>query len=264
MMGTIPREEWRCLLAAALAASVGGRGLPARKCISTAKVSFAGVRGHFDEGQLQHGFKVYSGSLRALPQHQAAAFPQTWSQPGGPGLPEAAISRSRQTGYRGRRRAGRAGQDQQAPGRARRCHSASFPTSRRRATPPTRLAARPLADRQGPWDRGGNAVLSPAGHDGAGHPERLPEAGADYVYAYLLGFADPPGGMKLAELMNYNKVFPGHQTAMTNPFIAGDGLVKYDDGTPATVDNYARDVVGVPQLGRRSDAGGAQANGPAG
>ena len=42
--------------------------------------------------------------------------------------------------------------------------------------------------------------------------------------------------------MNYNKAFPGHQTAMPNPFIAGDGLVKYDDGTPSTVDNYARDV----------------------
>jgi cytochrome c1 len=59
----------------------------------------------------------------------------------------------------------------------------------------------------------------------------------------LKGFSDPPAGMKLAEFMNYNKIFPGHQTAMTNPFIAGDGLVKYDDGTPATVDNYARDVV---------------------
>jgi ubiquinol-cytochrome c reductase cytochrome b/c1 subunit len=30
---------------------------------------------------------------------------------------------------------------------------------------------------------------------------------------------------------------------MPNPFVAGDGLVKYDDGTPATVDNYVRDVV---------------------
>jgi cytochrome c1 len=49
--------------------------------------------------------------------------------------------------------------------------------------------------------------------------------------------------MKMAEFMNYNKIFPGHQTAMPNPFLAGDGLVKYDDDTPATVDNYARDVV---------------------
>jgi ubiquinol-cytochrome c reductase cytochrome c1 subunit len=48
--------------------------------------------------------------------------------------------------------------------------------------------------------------------------------------------------MKMAEFMNYNTAFPGHQTAMPNPFLGGPGLVKYDDGAPATVDNYARDV----------------------
>jgi ubiquinol-cytochrome c reductase cytochrome c1 subunit len=69
------------------------------------------------------------------------------------------------------------------------------------------------------------------------------EGGADYVYGYLTGYADPPAGMKMGDFMNYNRAFPGHQTAMPNPFIAGDGLVKYDDGTPATVDNYVRDVV---------------------
>ena len=47
----------------------------------------------------------------------------------------------------------------------------------------------------------------------------------------------------MADFMNYNKAFPGHQTAMPNPFLGGDGLVKYDDATPPTIDNYARDVV---------------------
>jgi cytochrome c1 len=68
------------------------------------------------------------------------------------------------------------------------------------------------------------------------------DSGADYVYAYLTGYAEPPKDFKLGEFMNYNRVFPGHQTAMPNPFVAGDGTVKYDDETPATVDNYARDV----------------------
>jgi ubiquinol-cytochrome c reductase cytochrome c1 subunit len=68
------------------------------------------------------------------------------------------------------------------------------------------------------------------------------EGGADYVYAYLTGYTDPPAGTKLADFMNYNVAFPGHQTAMPNPFLGGDGMVKYDDNTPATVDNYARDV----------------------
>ena len=49
--------------------------------------------------------------------------------------------------------------------------------------------------------------------------------------------------MKLADFMNYNTAFTGHQTAMPNPFLGGDGLVKYDDATPPTIDNYARDVV---------------------
>ena len=68
------------------------------------------------------------------------------------------------------------------------------------------------------------------------------EGGADYVYAYLTGYEDPPAGTKLADFMNYNTAFPGHQTAMPNPFLGGDGMVTYDDDTPATVDNYARDV----------------------
>ena len=90
------------------------------------------------------------------------------------------------------------------------------------------------------------------------------EGGADYVYAYLHGYGEPPAGMKLADFMNYNIAFPGHQTAMPNPFIAGDGLVKYDDGTPPTVDNYARDVVAFLTWAGRSDARGAEAHGPAG
>ena len=87
------------------------------------------------------------------------------------------------------------------------------------------------------------------------------EGGADYVYAYITGYAEPPKDMKMGDFMNYNKAFPGHQTAMPNPFLGGDGLVKYDDGTPTTVDNYARDVVaflawaGDPRLEDRKRMG---------
>jgi ubiquinol-cytochrome c reductase cytochrome c1 subunit len=69
------------------------------------------------------------------------------------------------------------------------------------------------------------------------------EAGSDYIYAYLRGYTEPPAGVKMADFMNYNTAFTGHQTAMPNPFLGGDGLVKYDDATPPTIDNYARDVV---------------------
>ena len=65
--------------------------------------------------------------------------------------------------------------------------------------------------------------------------------GADYVYAVLTGYSDPPAGMKMADGMNYNAAFPGNQIAMPEPL--SDGRVTYADGTPATVRQEAHDVV---------------------
>jgi len=64
---------------------------------------------------------------------------------------------------------------------------------------------------------------------------------ADYVYGILTGFSDPPPGIQIQPGMNYNKYFPGHQIAMPPPL--SDGRVTYADGTPATVEQMARDVV---------------------
>jgi cytochrome c1 len=66
------------------------------------------------------------------------------------------------------------------------------------------------------------------------------EGGPDYIYALLTGFANPPAGFPVAQGMHYNKAFPGHQIAMPPPL--SDGAVSYTDGTPKTLDNYARDV----------------------
>jgi ubiquinol-cytochrome c reductase cytochrome c1 subunit len=67
------------------------------------------------------------------------------------------------------------------------------------------------------------------------------ENGADYLHALLTGYADPPAGVTVAEGMNYNKYFPGHEIAMAPP-LSGDGQVEFHDGTNATVDQMARDV----------------------
>jgi ubiquinol-cytochrome c reductase cytochrome c1 subunit len=67
------------------------------------------------------------------------------------------------------------------------------------------------------------------------------EGHADYVYAILTGYADPPPGMQMQTGMNYNKMFAGHQIAMPPPL--QDGRVTYADGTPATVEQMAHDVV---------------------
>jgi cytochrome c1 len=64
--------------------------------------------------------------------------------------------------------------------------------------------------------------------------------GPDYIYALLTGYKDAPHGFDLAQGMQYNVAFPGHQIAMPPPL--ADGLVTYADGTKETADNYARDV----------------------
>jgi ubiquinol-cytochrome c reductase cytochrome c1 subunit len=66
--------------------------------------------------------------------------------------------------------------------------------------------------------------------------------GANYVYALLTGYGkEPPKGVEITEGMHYNPYFPGGKLAMTPPLI--DGMVTYMDGTKATVDQMARDVV---------------------
>ncbi|HEX2581000.1 MAG TPA: cytochrome c1 [Dongiaceae bacterium] len=66
--------------------------------------------------------------------------------------------------------------------------------------------------------------------------------GADYIYALLTGYTNPPPGVTVAENMHYNRAFTrgAHQIAMPPPL--QDNSVTYEDGTPATLDQQARDV----------------------
>lgn len=84
--------------------------------------------------------------------------------------------------------------------------------------------------------------------------------GADYVYSILTGYGEePPADMETAPGMSYNPYFPGQQIAMPQPLY--DGLVQYADGTEASVDQMARDVVtflqwaGEPKLEERKSMG---------
>jgi ubiquinol-cytochrome c reductase cytochrome c1 subunit len=65
--------------------------------------------------------------------------------------------------------------------------------------------------------------------------------GPNYIYALLTGYAEPPVGTKLADGMNYNPYFPGHQIAMPPPLNEGD--IIYADGTASTVPQNAKDIV---------------------
>lgn len=64
--------------------------------------------------------------------------------------------------------------------------------------------------------------------------------GADYVYGLLTGYEEPPEGVVVAAGQHWNKVMAGNKIAMAAPL--SDDVVAYEDGSPTTVDQYARDI----------------------
>ena len=65
--------------------------------------------------------------------------------------------------------------------------------------------------------------------------------GADYMYSVLLGYDDPPNNIKLDDGVYYNTYMPGNKIKMPNPL--SEDLVEYNDGTKATNEQMAKDVV---------------------
>ncbi|KAF8159792.1 cytochrome C1 family-domain-containing protein [Crassisporium funariophilum] len=91
-----------------------------------------------------------------------------------------------------------------------------------------------------------NEEAARAGNAGAYPPDlslivKARHGGADYVFSLLTGYIDPPAGVEIREGMNYNPFFPGGAISMAR--VLFDGLVEYDDGTPATTSQMAKDVV---------------------
>lgn len=65
--------------------------------------------------------------------------------------------------------------------------------------------------------------------------------GCDYIFSLLTGYPDdPPAGVVLPPGSNYNPYFPGGAIAMGR--VLFDDLVEYEDGTPATTSQMAKDV----------------------
>lgn len=83
--------------------------------------------------------------------------------------------------------------------------------------------------------------------------------GADYVYALLVGYEDAPQGVELGIGQYYNPYMAGGAIAMAPPL--DDDLVEYTDGTLATKEQLASDVVqflnwaGAPELEERKRIG---------
>jgi ubiquinol-cytochrome c reductase cytochrome c1 subunit len=98
-----------------------------------------------------------------------------------------------------------------------------------------------------------NEAAAAAANGGKAPPDlsvivKAREGGADYVYSLLTGYV-PYDKLTPAQIKeftvgkddNFNLYFPGHRIAMPPPL--SDDKVTYADGTKATLDQEARDVV---------------------
>jgi cytochrome c1 len=240
------------------------------------KWTFAGPFGQFDRAQLQRGFQVYSEVCSTCHGLTRIAF-RNLSEGGGPEFPADAVM-GLAASFKIEDGPNDAGKMFLRPGRP----ADLFP-------PPYKNEQEARATHNGalPPDLSLMARARNVEYDGPlwFHPLSMlwdvvigyQEGGADYVYALLIGYGEPPAYVRDAEgqlirleagqssakaercvsvtpgtdgnqdtcnqlidLMHYNSAFPGGQIGMIPPL--QDGRVAYKDGTPATVENYAADV----------------------
>jgi ubiquinol-cytochrome c reductase cytochrome c1 subunit len=220
--------------------------------------SFAGLWGRFNEAQLQRGFQVYKEVCATCHGLKHISF-RNLAEPGGPEFSAEGVKGLAES-YRVEDGPNDQGKMFQRPGRP----SDNIPSPYK-----NEQEARAVQNGAYPPDlsliikartAGENtSVLATVGSMLRDIPSGYQEGGADYVYALLTGYANPPADMKMAQGMNYNRAFPGHQIAMVPPLQPGQ--IKYEDGTQGTVEQYARDVTaflawaGDPKLEERKRMG---------
>ena len=191
--------------------------------------SFGGMFGVYDPAQLQRGFQVYKEVCSTC---HALSIPfRALAEPGGPGFTEDQVKALAATYQVTNATPNDKGEIFQRPGTPADIipRPEAYPNDQAaaaafgKAPPNMALLAKSLKYERGfPW-----FIL-----------DALPgleyqEMGADYIHAILTGYTKPDDPQ-------WNLYFPGHKIAMPQPIT--NGVVDYKDGTPPTLDNYARDV----------------------
>jgi cytochrome c1 len=176
--------------------------------------SFAGPFGTFDPGQLQRGLKIYHDVCSNCHSMTMVAF-RNLADPGGPGY-----SAAQAAAYAAQYKLSVADH---------------FPSP-----PDAVVSAFPVK----PPDM---SVLAKARGYKRGFPgfvfdffTQYQEQGVDYIAALLKGYEKEPSGVTVPAGTFYNKYFPSHNLAMPQPLFAGQ--VTFDDGSPATLDQYSQDI----------------------
>jgi ubiquinol-cytochrome c reductase cytochrome c1 subunit len=201
--------------------------------------TFGGINGYFNNNQLQRGFQVYKEVCSSCHGMKRIAF-RNLADPSGPAFPEDGTKNLAAT-YQIVDGPNDQGKMFKRPGRLSDYLPSPFSNEQEArsvnngALPPdlSVMAKARGAEVDRPFYAVPGGMLKDiiTGYQ---------EGGADYIYALLTGYGKEPAGMKMSDGMNYNAYFPGYQIAMAQPLNAGQ--VKYTDGSPATVAQYAEDV----------------------
>lgn len=234
-------------LVAALAVFAGAPAVAAEEgeahhAIAHQEWSFGGFTGQFDKAQLQRGFQVYKDVCSACHGLEHLSF-RNLAEPGGPEFPEESVKAlAAEWPYQITDGPNDEGKMFERPAKLSDPIVGPYKNdkearaSQNGALPPdlSLIAKARSVHNEAAWPR---HVLLMAGDIVRGYQE----GGADYLYALMTGYKDPPpAGVTLAEGMHYNVAFPSKQLAMPPPL--SDGVVTYQDGTSETVASYSHDV----------------------
>ena len=200
--------------------------------------SFSGPFGVYDRGQLQRGFKVFREVCGNCHSLKLVSF-RDLGDPTGPGFTPAQVA-AIAADYKVTDGPNDQGEMFERPGRP----ADHFPPRY-----PNDQAARAVLG-VAPPDM---SVLAKARGFERGFPKFITdiftqyvEEGPDYIHGILTGYEEAPPGFKMpSPNSSYNKYFPGHAIGMPKPL--SDGQVSYTDGTPETVDQYAKDISALLQ-----------------
>lgn len=186
--------------------------------------SFDGPFGHYDRASLQRGFQVYKEVCSACHSLNRVYF-HTLSDEGGPGFTEAQV-KAIAAGYK----------VPAEPNDQGLLYDSSGNRLMRTATISDHFPA-PFPNEQ----------AARAANNGAAPPDlsvivKAREGGPNYVFSILTGFGQtPPANFKVLANKYYNPYFDGRNISMPPPLT--DGSVTFSDGTKATVEQEAHDVV---------------------
>jgi ubiquinol-cytochrome c reductase cytochrome b/c1 subunit len=197
------------------------------------KWSFAGPFGKYDQAQLQRGFKIYKEVCSNCHSLNMIAF-RNLADAGGPSF-SVAQAEAIASDYKIKDGPNDQGEMFDRPGRLADYFPAPFANEQ---------AARAANGGALPPDM---SVLAKARGYERGFPwfifdifTQYQEQGPDYIASILKGYGEKPADMTMAPGMNYNKFFPGHAIGMPPPL--QDGQVTFDDGSPATLEQYSKDA----------------------